>query len=785
MQRRRSDPGFSLLAALVCAAGSATCAREPEAASRIDLRRTLEGAARCHVSVPDEATAKLAREAIGRRASARLAYEVSVGAPSVEDFGSDPRIWIGNAAFPGAEEALARLGVGGDEHGFRFEGQDFAGPRDGLIATVPDPERHAAILEVVLANDPAALLACVRDWTPTARLGLQLFQGGRVRAERAVDATGAVGAGGSVDVALVTSKLAREDQRGERVDFDWTATEAYDAESDAEWLASLDAAAKCVRERLGSITPFDAPGRLAVRILPTPEDLARSCRARGDAHTRTLELAEELTLVHVAGSPDNGAFELARALALANAGAPRARWLADGLAAASAKSWFARPSASWLAHLWTGELVPGVEQLVRDDGALSPHVTGPLRGALLEACEELHGPGFAARAWHVEPQEQELPSDEAFRAFLTRTIGSELENARTTRVQRREASIARSERRGACLLPAISETDPFAGGFGSADCDASLQQLQKLGASAVALCWCAALEPSEPRFFGAGPAAWTQADDAALYFTISSARRANLAVTLAPQLVAAENGGWAGQVMLTTRRSRRALFAAWRASSTHVGLLAELAGADVLSLGSDAPDTAVTRQGERNRRSVEDLDALRTDWSFLIAAARGAFSGGLTYAARWDGEAQGIEFWKELDFVGQNVFVPFGEAPRTGSPTANEYAQRIVAAFAHLAQLGEQNGVRGLVMSIGVSSTADGWREPSQPSGEIDLGVQAHFYQGLMKAQQLGARQQFTPAGIFTWCWWTDPARGGAHDRGFTPQNKPAQAALGRALQVR
>jgi hypothetical protein len=256
-------------------------------------------------------------------------------------------------------------------------------------------------------------------------------------------------------------------------------------------------------------------------------------------------------------------------------------------------------------------------------------------------------------------------------------------------------------------------------------------------------------------------------------------------VTLAPELVATENGGWAGQVLLTTRKSQRELFAAWRAFATHVGLLAELAGADVLSLGSDAPDTAVTRVSMHNRRSAADLAALRADWSFLIAATRGAFGGGLTYAARWDGEAQGIEFWNELDFVGQNVFVPYGDPQRGESPAAGEFAQRIVGAFAHLAALAAEHDARVLVMSIGMSSTAEGWREPSRPRGELDLGVQTRFYQGLLKALQIGRRQDIAPAGLFAWCWWTSPERGGTRDRGFTPQDKPAQAPFSRVLHER
>ena len=237
--------------------------------------------------------------------------------------------------------------------------------------------------------------------------------------------------------------------------------------------------------------------------------------------------------------------------------------------------------------------------------------------------------------------------------------------------------------------------------------------------------------------------------------------------------------------MLATATSQRELFRSWGEFTTHIGLLAELAGVDVLSLGTESPDSTVTRVSDENRRRANDLENLSTNWRFLIEAGRAAFAGGLTYAARWDGEAQGIEFWKDLDFVGQNVFVPFGEARDKQSPAAAEMTQRIVASFAHLAQLSKQQGVRPLICGIGISSSADGWMQPSRPGGKLDLDLQLRFYEGLLRALQIGRKQAIAPAGLFTWCWWSDPESGGEQDRGFTPQNKPAEAALGRALHVR
>ena len=90
-----------------------------------------------------------------------------------------------------------------------------------------------------------------------------------------------------------------------------------------------------------------------------------------------------------------------------------------------------------------------------------------------------------------------------------------------------------------------------------------------------------------------------------------------------------------------------------------------------------------------------------------------------------------------------------------------------------------------MVTGIGVSSTAEGWRQPARPRGALDLELQSRFYEALHRALRVSRRLEYEPAGTFIWCWWTDPDAGGALERGFTPQNKPAQAWLGRMLRAR
>ncbi len=794
MQRWPFDPlsffcsALAVLVRLGCLAGLVGlpgCGQSSRAVDSLALVEALATSDHCAIGVPDQATLERVRERLARQAPSRWKYKLTLEARRESSPPRAPRFWIGTPQSTGAEAALQRLGVECSERGFRFQGRDYSGLGDGLIATVIDPERSGAILSLVLAVDLEQGLHWIRDWTPTSRLSFQVYGGGSVLREGAVDPSGEASAIDVLELASLDPELDPKRESGERAEFDWSASAAFDADLEANWLHSLDRACAAARLRLGTLTPIDAHWRLMLRLFDTPEELARISRTHDWAALRRSEPQAELSLVHRPGRPDNGPFELARAATLVSVGEPRAAWLLDATAALSAGEWFARPRAQWLAHLWNGGLTPSVTQLVSADGALSAHVAQPMRGALLACLEELHGADFAARHWSSAAEGIALPSEDEFRAWLERSVDAELAPNLQLRDRRRADARERPARRGACVVPSPGRPDPFAGGLGSRTCEGSLEQLSKLGASAVALSWCTAIATSEPRVFGAGAGAWTSAEDPALFATILHARELGMEVTLLPQLVASENGGWASQVMLTTPRTQRELFHSWRRFVTNVGLLAELAGVDVLSLGTEAPDTVVTRKSQGNRRSELELEGLRLDWRVLIQAGRAAFGGGLTYAARWDGEAQGAEFWGELDFLGQNVFPRLEPGTTGAAPSVEEFTDRIMGNLAHLKQLSAQYGVRPLICGIGLSSSADGWRQMSRPAGALDLEVQRRFYAGMSRALQAARTQELSPAGFFTWCWWSDPASGGDLDRGFTPQNKPAVSSFARALEVR
>lgn len=777
-------------------AALASCDRgthEPGAVRAFDLRQALAGADTLSIQVSDEAVLARVRESVERRSPEGFSIDLALSERTPLGTGRRPAVWIGSAASAGGKELFSGLGVEPRGEGFRFLGEDYSAFGDGLVATISDPRRPGASLAIVLGVDAAAAVDWIDDWTPTWRLGWRSYRGGALEREGVVDASGRAQLAGHVDLEAAERELFAAARTGERDGFTWTAAPGaflgLDDDAREAWLAQLDLGVDAARQRLAGAGEFESDPQLSLRLFPSLESFQRVLRQRDGASAaalRRLQWRGELCAVRAPGGVDNIGFELARAFAVARAGEPRAAWMLDAVAAASASHWFGVEREVWCAKLMLAPL-PSLEQLLAEPCALSPHQSVALRGALLEFLEARDGRDFAARHWRSAPASLALPSDAEFHAALEQRFSEAMARERLSRDDRRAAVRARPWRRGVCLLasPAPASDGPFGSGYASDACPQTLGELRTLGANAISLNWCAAFETSAPLRFGDGPRAYSQSDAAGLLWTTARARALGMTTMWVPQWLTSEHGGWATSVSLTTPRSQRELFERWRARIADLGWLAELAGVDILALGAEAPDASSTKPAPGNKRGPDERESLLAEWRALIACARGSFSGALTYASRWDGETQGIEFWPELDYLAQNVFVPYGRAESDAPPGTGEYVGRLVSTMGHLRQLARERNVGCLVSSIGVTSTRDGWREPWRPLGPADVSVQTNFYESLQRALQSARRQDLLPDGVFAWCWWTDARFIGAADRGFSVQNKLSRPGLARVLQMR
>jgi hypothetical protein len=160
-------------------------------------------------------------------------------------------------------------------------------------------------------------------------------------------------------------------------------------------------------------------------------------------------------------------------------------------------------------------------------------------------------------------------------------------------------------------------------------------------------------------------------------------------------------------------------------------------------------------------------------WRELIKKVRESYPGALTYAANWYGEFDKIEFWGELDYAGVDPYFPLVCSLR---PTVEDLRGPWQDWLKNLEAWQKEINKPVIFPEIGYKSAVGSTDEPWQhmPMGELDLQLQANCYQALLET--FWNKPWFY--GAYWWYWGVHPKMGGEKDRGFTPQNKPAQEVI-------
>jgi len=198
----------------------------------------------------------------------------------------------------------------------------------------------------------------------------------------------------------------------------------------------------------------------------------------------------------------------------------------------------------------------------------------------------------------------------------------------------------------------------------------------------------------------------------------------------------------------------------YRSMINHFAWIAESNHANVLVVGSELVSTE------------DQLD----QWTRTIQAVRRTFHGQLTYSSNWD-HYTAVHFWDQLDLIGMNSYWKLG-------PDRNVSVEEIQKNWREI-----QHGRSGhdgvldfvtkqhkplLFLEVGWCSMANAASEPWDytTSDPVDLELQRKLYEGFFRTwygnPHLG--------GFMVWEW--PPGDGGASDRGYTPENKPAEAVL-------
>jgi hypothetical protein len=761
--------GAAALWALCAALGCAP--REPR-----DLRARLALASALDVAVPAGADTLLARRA-ARELALATGRTCEIVDPTAPGERGRPRLAVAGVDDGWVRPVLAALGVEREPNGaFVFADRIYTAAGDAVVATLPDPERTGLPLTVCISPRPREAAGFLGSLRPAWRIGVRCWRDGEIEREGWLRSSGAIAWSSASDLRAERERRTVAVPTRLRFELVVRAPPGLDPQPVARDAIRRAGAVEAAVARLLSVeSQGGAPLRLVGHAgaeafaLATGEwSSARSGPAAGELHV----------LLDEKGMAGAWSVEFARAQALYLAGEPAEDWMLDGVAVLAAGEWWGRGLDGWIERVASRELARDVGEIVGDDPRVSPHVASPLRAALLEAIAARDGSGAIARAWRGERAYAEAELE----TFFDRIV-ADAEAARRARgAAPRDAALCAPVRAGAHLAPAHDAAARSAG-LGTAACARSLEALRALGAGAVAIAPTYYATPDPPDFTGdflQRPFA-TDAPDVAVAATIARARSLGMGVMLAPQLLDSPSGTWSACGRSHTAAAYDEMFADLRACLVHAALVAELGGAEILCLGSElAPATRSVFSDEELPWIPDHIRRNRERWSEIVRAVRAAYSGALVYAAGSVAEARDVEFWSELDFVGIDLYRNLeldGARPDDAHATA-----RLRGHLEQALELARQHGKRLIVCEVGFAPTGEAWRATERTAGAFDPAEQARLWHAFAAALRRLGSARADLAGVYAWCWSTEPDGRASSPRSFAVTDPAAREALGAAF---
>ncbi|MFH1877652.1 MAG: hypothetical protein ABH883_02485 [Candidatus Omnitrophota bacterium] len=247
--------------------------------------------------------------------------------------------------------------------------------------------------------------------------------------------------------------------------------------------------------------------------------------------------------------------------------------------------------------------------------------------------------------------------------------------------------------------------------------------------------------------------------DESIIHAIKKAHELGLKVMLKPHLdlLDKSDGSWRGEIGCMKETEWDEWFRKYTEYIMYYADIAEKEKVEIYCVGTELSVTA-TAKGYL--------------WKELIKTVRTRYSGRLTYAAHWD-RYMDIRFWDMLDFVGINAYFPMTEEM---APT---YEQLKEAWGKWVTEIEDFYGrvQKPIIFPECGCNSADGaairpWEHA--PRREVNLQLQSDYYKALLDV--FWDKEWFY--GLYWWYWGTNIHMGGEYNRGFTPQNKPAEALI-------
>lgn len=292
--------------------------------------------------------------------------------------------------------------------------------------------------------------------------------------------------------------------------------------------------------------------------------------------------------------------------------------------------------------------------------------------------------------------------------------------------------------------------------LGTAFSDASMTQLTRTHTKWIAFVptWYQAQYNSTE----IGPHKEKTPSDEALIHAITKAHELGLKVLLKPHLDLSEGSSinWRGEIDFPNEAAWRPWFDSYKKFVLHYAKIAQANKVELFCVGTELTNAAWQ----------EKL------WRDVIANVRAAYDGPLTYAANWNEEYLGVKFWDALDYAALDPYFPLTETER---PSLEELKKAWAAIATELEAWQTKIGKPVLFGEIGYKSIKGAVIRPwEDATAEVDVELQRDAYQAVLET--FWDKPWFY--GLYWWYWGTHEKMGGPGHRGFTPQNKPAEALV-------
>ncbi|MGB2691137.1 MAG: hypothetical protein WBB48_13285 [Thermodesulfobacteriota bacterium] len=221
---------------------------------------------------------------------------------------------------------------------------------------------------------------------------------------------------------------------------------------------------------------------------------------------------------------------------------------------------------------------------------------------------------------------------------------------------------------------------------------------------------------------------------------------------------------WRSKIDFDDPKEREEWFSSYEKFILGEAALAQRTGTEMLVVGTE----------------LVGVSKYTDEWKKIIEKVRGIYSGKLTYAAEGM-NAQKIEFWDSLDYIGIDAYFPLTEK---AGPSLKELGEGWKKYEPEIKTLSDKYNKQIIFTEIGFKSVVGTAIKPWEwkLDGETSEREQALAFE----ATSIAFKDKPYLAGIFVWKYFTDmnSYEKENNEKGFTPYGKEAENAISGWFEI-